>query len=70
MGRSWNKETMNKSDFPIIIYQTNDGLTKLNVTFDEDTVWLTQEQMAELFQNAKLTINEHIKNVFEDGEFR
>ena len=55
-------------DFSILIYQTGDGLTKVNVTFDDDTVWLTQEQMAELFQKAKSTINEHIKNIYADGE--
>ena len=59
---------MKKSNFPILIYQTTDGLTKVNVTFDEDTVWLTQDQMAELFQKAKSTINEHIKNIYADGE--
>lgn len=52
----------------LIIYTTEDGLTKVDVTFDEDTVWLTQEQMAELFQKAKSTINEHIKNIYEEGE--
>ena len=59
---------MKKNDFPILIYQTGDGLTKVNVTFDDDTVWLTQDQMAELFQKAKSTINEHIKNIYADGE--
>ena len=55
-------------EFPILIYQTSDGLTKVNVTFEEDTVWLTQEQMAELFQKSKSTINYHIQQVYEDGE--
>ena len=59
---------MNHNNFPILIYQTTDGLTKVNVTFEEDTVWLTQEQMAELFQKAKSTINYHIQQVYEDGE--
>lgn len=59
---------MNMPDFPILIYQTGDGLTKVNVTFDDDTVWLTQEQMAELFQKAKSTINYHIQQVYEEGE--
>lgn len=59
---------MKKNGFPILIYQTGDGLTKVNVTFEEDTVWLTQDQMAELFQKAKSTINEHIKNIYADGE--
>ena len=59
---------MNENSFPILIYRTEDGLTNVNVTFEEDTVWLTQEQMAELFQKAKSTINEHIKNIYADGE--
>ncbi len=59
---------MKKNDFPILIYQTGDGLTKVNVTFDDDTVWLTQDQMAELFQKSKSTINYHIQQVYEDGE--
>lgn len=52
----------------LIIYTTEDGLTKVDVTFDEDTVWLTQDQMATLFQKAKSTINEHIQNIYEQGE--
>jgi len=52
----------------MIIYTTEDGLTKVNVNLDGDTVWLTQEQMSELFQKAKSTINEHINNVYEEGE--
>lgn len=54
----------------LIIYTTEDGLTKVDVTFDGDTVWLTQDQMAELFQKAKSTINEHISNIYEDGELK
>ena len=45
----------------IIIYTTEDGLTKLETTFDEDTVWLSIDQMAELFQRDKSTISRHIK---------
>ena len=52
----------------IIIYQTDDGLTKIDVRLDEDTVWLTQAEMAELFQKNVSTISRHIQNVFEDGE--
>ena len=52
----------------LIIYKTEDGLTKVDVQFDGDTVWLTQEQMAELFQKSKSTISEHIKNVYDEGE--
>lgn len=59
---------MNHNNSPILIYRTEDDLTKVNVTFDEDTVWLTQEQMAELFQKSKSTINYHIQQVYEDGE--
>ena len=56
----------NKSS--LIIYTTDDGLTNVDVTFDNETVWLNQEQMADLFQKAKSTINEHIKNIYEEGE--
>ena len=59
---------MNHNNSPILIYRTEDDLTKVNVTFDEDTVWLTQEQMAELFQKSKSTINYHIQQVYDDGE--
>ncbi len=52
----------------IIMYQTEDGLTKMEVTFDDDTVWLSIDQMAELFQRNKSTISRHIKNIFEEGE--
>ncbi len=52
----------------IIIYTTEDGLTKIETTFDEDTVWLSIDQMAELFQRDKSTISRHIKNVFSEGE--
>ena len=52
----------------IVIYQTEDGLTKINVNLQDETVWLTLEQMAELFQRDKSTISRHIKNVFEEGE--
>lgn len=59
---------MNQSN--IIMYTTEDGLTKIEVTFDEDTVWLSLDQMAELFQRDKSTISRHIKNIFTDGELR
>lgn len=52
----------------IILYQTEDGKSKIEVTLCNDTVWLTADQMAELFQRNKSTISRHIKNVFEDGE--
>lgn len=57
---------MNNSN--IMMYTTEDGLTKIEVTFDEDTVWLSLDQMAELFQRDKSTISRHIKNIFSEGE--
>ncbi len=59
---------MNNSN--IIMYTTEDGLTKIEVTFEEDTVWLSLEQMTELFQRDKSTISRHIKNVFSEGELQ
>ena len=55
-------------DSEIMIYTTEDGLTKIETTFDGDTVWLSIDQMAELFQRDKSTISRHIKNIFTEGE--
>lgn len=52
----------------IILYQTQDGESKIEVTLANETVWLSADQMAELFQRNKSTISRHIKNVFEEGE--
>ena len=52
----------------IIIYQAKDGQTKLDVRLEDETVWLTQEQMADLYGKSKSTINEHIKNIYEEKE--
>lgn len=57
---------MNKSD--IVIYQTEDGVTQVNVMFSEETVWLSLDQMADLFQRYKSTISRHLKNIFTEGE--
>lgn len=54
----------------IILYQTEDGKSRVEVTLCNDTVWLTADQMAKLFQRNKSTISRHIKNVFEDGELQ
>lgn len=59
-------ENQNKGE--IVIYQTNDGLTKIDVKFEDETVWLSLDQMAILFQRDKSTISRHIKNVFDEGE--
>ena len=52
----------------LLMYTTEDGLTKIEATFVNDTVWLSIEQMAELFQRDKSTISRHIKNIFTEGE--
>ncbi|GHV93795.1 toxin Fic [Spirochaetia bacterium] len=52
----------------LILYQTEDGLTKLEVTLENGTVWLTQDQMSELFQRDTSVISRHIKNIFAEGE--
>ena len=52
----------------IEIYKAQDGTTQINVQFEQDTVWLTQAQMAALFGKGRTTITEHIKNVFTEGE--
>ena len=52
----------------IIIYQTEDGLTKLDVRMADETVWLTQQQMAELFQTSRTNVVDHIKNIYKEGE--
>ncbi len=57
---------MTNSD--ILIYQSEDGKTKIQTRLEDETVWLTQKQMSELFQKSKSTINEHIKNVFDEEE--
>ena len=52
----------------LVMYTTEDGVTKIQATFDNDTVWLSLDQMAELFQRDKSTISRHLKNIFEESE--
>ena len=52
----------------IVIYQTENGNTKIDVRFEDETVWLTLDQLSSLFQRDKSTISRHIKNVFDEGE--
>lgn len=52
----------------IVIYQTKDGDTKIDVRFVDETVWLTQQQMADLFQSSRTNIVEHIRHIYEEGE--
>lgn len=54
----------------VLIYTSEDGLTKIETAFDGDTVWLSKAQMAELFQRDRSVISKHIKNVFEEGELQ
>lgn len=59
---------MEENKSQIVIYQTENGETKLDVRFQDETVWLTQKLMAELFQTSVPNINMHLKNIFEEGE--
>lgn len=52
----------------ILIYQTEDGKTKIETKLQDETVWLTIEQMGELFQKSRSTINEHILNIYKENE--
>jgi len=52
----------------LLLYQTSDGQTKIDVRLEEETVWLSQTQMVELFQTTKQNISLHIKNIYEEGE--
>ena len=52
----------------VIIYQTDDGLTHIDVRMEDETEWLTQAQLCELFQSSKANVSEHIKHIFEEGE--
>ena len=52
----------------VILYQTEDGLTKIDVRFEDETVWLTQAQLCDLYQTSKSNISEHIKHIFAEGE--
>ena len=53
-----------------LIYQTEDGQSRVQVRFEGETVWLSQKAMAELFQKDVRTISEHIRNIFEEGELQ
>lgn len=62
-----NKEIKNDNG-EILIYNTEDGLTKIDVHFVDETVWLSQAQLCKLYQTSKSNISEHIKHIFEEGE--
>jgi hypothetical protein len=52
----------------VIIYTTNDGKTKIDVKLEEETLWLTQNQLCELYQTSKSNVSEHIKHIFDEEE--
>lgn len=68
MISSPRRKNMEVNKGQILLYQTPDGESRIEVRLEEETVWLNLEQMAELFQRNKSTISRHIKNVFEEGE--
>ncbi len=67
-GEKMDMEEKNNNTQEIIIYQTDDGAVKIDVQMADDTVWLSLDLMAELFQRDKSTISRHIKNIFNEGE--
>lgn len=60
---------MNKEKEDMIMYTTEDGLTKVETTFDGGIVWLSIDQMAELFQRDRSVIGKHVRNVFKEREY-
>ncbi len=66
MNDEWKKTQHSNSE--LLIYKAPDGQVKVDVRLEDETVWLTQDHMAQLFGKAKSTINEHIKNIFAEGE--
>ena len=61
---------MKKDNGRIVIFKTEDGKISVDARFDSETVWLSLDQMAVLFERDKSTISRHIKNVFEEGELQ
>ena len=65
---NYNYLGMDENKGDIIIYQSEDGVVRLDVRLEDKTVWLTIDQMSELFGKSRSTINEHILNIYEEGE--
>jgi len=63
-------DTPHEPHSALILYQTEDGKTQIQVRLENETVWLTQNLMAELFQTTKQNIGQHLKNLFAEGELR
>lgn len=64
----WRRYFANGNKGEVVIYQTEDGLTKLEVNLQDETVWLSIDQMAELFQRDRSVIGKHVRNIFKEGE--
>lgn len=62
------RQNIDNEQGEVVIYQTDDGDTKIDVRFVDETVWLTQAQLVELFLSSKANISEHIKNIYAEGE--
>ena len=65
-----NKNMQNENNTQLLMYESADGITKIEVKLQDETVWLSIDQMAELFGRDKSTISRHIKNIFEEGELK
>lgn len=63
-----NGKNKDSNQSEMMIYTTEDGLAKIETTFDDDTVWLSIDQMAELFQRDRSVIGKHVRNIFKEGE--
>ena len=63
-----NPEKLSPQNTDLIMYQTEDGVTRIEVRLENETVWLTQAQLAELFQRDRSVITKHIRNIFSEGE--
>lgn len=59
---------MSTTNYSIVIYQSEDGKVHLDVVYNEETMWLTQQQLCELYQTSKSNVSEHIKHIYEDNE--
>ena len=59
---------MDNNNGDIVIYQLEDGITHIDVKLEDETLWLTQDQLVNLYQTSKANVSEHIKNIFEEGE--
>ena len=61
---------MQQNENNILIYQDDNGITKVNVRFSDEDVWLTQAQLAEIYDTTQENISMHIKNIYKDAEFQ